>query len=188
MLYTRDLVQHRRHLWYRYPECTAYDAPNPRSSRVHSATCPTTAPGVSLLASLFWSTLTIGDVCQALLQRRGPPSFGKKRMCATEVGPSDDQSTRVTSHTSFSMAWPPKAGPWSSIHGCAAAVELALVRIACLVAMLDFACSWVATSRSEPRHSRLYYWQPASAFEQLFARLVFLKHRKLPLDEAIGCI
>ena len=44
------------------------------------------------------------------------------------------------------------------------------------------------TSRSEPRHRVLYYWQPASAFEQLFARLVSLKHRKLPLDEAIGCI
>jgi hypothetical protein len=86
------------------------------------------------------------------------------------------------------MAWPPKAGPWSSIHGYAAAVELALVRIACLVAMLHFACSRVATSRSEPRHSGLYYWQPASAFEQLFARLVSSKHRKLPLDEAIGCI
>lgn len=45
---TRD--PRARHLWYRYSECTACDAPNPLPSRLHSATCPLTATGVSPLA------------------------------------------------------------------------------------------------------------------------------------------
>lgn len=90
----------------------------------------------------IWGALTIGDVCQALpAATTWAPRLGRSGCVLSEVGPSDDQRTRVTSHTSSSMAWPPKAGPWSSIHGCAASVELALVRIACLVAMPHFACN-----------------------------------------------
>lgn len=89
------------------------------------------------------------------------PSFGKKRMCCPRSGLLMIRE-RVTSHTSFSRARPRKTGPWRSIHGCAAVVELTLMRIACLVAMtLCRAAEWPPVAVSHG----IEYWPPASAFE-----------------------
>lgn len=70
-----------------------------------------------------------------------------------------------------------KGWPLEKIHGCAAAVELALVRVACLVAMTFCrAAEWPPVAVSHG----IEYWPPASAFEQLLARLVSSKHRSYP--------